>query len=522
MNPTVPYPHVPVEEQLQRIKAADTGPRLQIYILGAGIAGLAAAWVLRGLGHTVTIFEASERIGGRIYTYRFGAESDGLYGELGAMRIPGSHDYTRYFITQMQLTLRNFITALANQNAFLDLRGRVSRIADGQKQIYPLYQLSDWERTQYPGAAIFGQHLESLIGLMTPAEQIALFAGDTSTPLLRYLDSLTLGDFLLQRGQAADSAELMGSFTSLDGWLDKAVTMFLRDTMVDTSTGLQEIVGGMDLLPRRLADTMTDCITTNAVVEGVDATPGGGVTVTVRSGTEVDQIVSNHVLTTIPFTVMRRMALTGFSDDKMTSIRNLNYASATKVLLNVSDRFWETEYGIFGGASISDRMTRQTYYPSDHADQNAESHRDNAPPGPAGIATRHYAIGKHPAAVAGGPGVLLASYTLGQDAVKFGALTPDQRAAQAIQDIGRYHPTILNRGVVIGNASMAWDQYPWAAGAFSFLWPNQLGRLYQAAIRSENGLYFAGEHCSTDQAWIQGSLISSLKAVEQMVSAPAE
>ncbi len=513
---TTIYPHVPIEEQLKKIKAADTGPRRHFWIVGAGIAGLGAGYVLRSLGHTVTILEASERVGGRIFTYRFGPESDQLYGELGAMRIPASHDYTRYFISLVGLKMRNFITVLANGKAFLDLRGKIARIEDGQREIYPLYELSDWERTQYPGAAIFGVGLEALIGLMTPNEQAALFAGETNTPMLQWLDAMPLGEFFRLRGQAADSAELMGSFTSLDGWQDKSITMFLRDTIVDTSDGLQEIVGGADLLPRKLAETMMDSIRLRTPVEGI-AARAKGIQMGLCGG---EHIAAGQVLVTVPFTVLSRMEVSGFSDEKMTSIRNLNYASATKIILNVKERFWETKYGIFGGASVSDRITRQTYYPSDHADQNATlTSEPGKPRGVAGIAMQHHAVEKAPEQVAGGPGVLLASYTLGQDAIKLGALSIDNRAKLAIEEVSRFHPEIKKPGMVVGHASMAWDQHKWAGGAFSFLWPSQLGRLYQAGIRAEHGVHFAGEHLSTDQAWIQGALISALRAVEEMVAA---
>jgi monoamine oxidase len=358
---------------------------------------------------------------------------------------------------------------------------------------------------------------------MSPNEQAALFAGETDTPLLRSLDAMSLGEFLLLRAQGPDSAELMGSFTSLDGWLDKSVTMFLRDTIVDTSDGLQEIVGGMDLLPRRLAETMKDSIRMKSPVEAIEAAQGD-VRLHIAGEVGDENIAASQVLTTIPFGVMRRMALSGFSDDKVTSIRNLNYASATKIILNVKERFWETKYGIFGGASLSDRITRQTYYPSDHADENSASagRQPGKPRGVAGIAMHHRAIEKAPEQVAGGRGVLLASYTLGQDAIKLGALSNEERAAVAIENVARFHPEIAEDGMVLGHASIAWDQYKWSGGAFSFLWPNQLGRLYQAAIRPENSVYFAGEHCSTDQAWIQGALISALRAVEQIVSAPAQ
>ena len=44
----------------------------RVAIIGAGIAGLTAAQRLHEYGLTATIFEASNRIGGRIHTVPFG------------------------------------------------------------------------------------------------------------------------------------------------------------------------------------------------------------------------------------------------------------------------------------------------------------------------------------------------------------------------------------------------------------------------------------------------------------------
>src|SRR5690242_6488692 len=91
--PPQPYPHVPVEPRLARSDEANQpGRPRKVYVLGAGIAGLVAAYELHKRGHDVTVFEGSGRIGGRIWTHRFGPEEDGVYGELGAMRVPQSHD----------------------------------------------------------------------------------------------------------------------------------------------------------------------------------------------------------------------------------------------------------------------------------------------------------------------------------------------------------------------------------------------------------------------------------------------
>ena len=47
-----------------------TDSEKHVIIVGAGISGLVAAKLLKDQGHRVTIFEASNRVGGRIQTYR--------------------------------------------------------------------------------------------------------------------------------------------------------------------------------------------------------------------------------------------------------------------------------------------------------------------------------------------------------------------------------------------------------------------------------------------------------------------
>src|SRR5690349_15438859 len=95
----------PIVDQLARIARVDNGkPRKKVVILGAGMAGLSAAYELTKLGHSVSVIEATNRPGGRVWTKRF--KSTGQYHELGAMRIPASHDYTRHYIHVVGLQKR--------------------------------------------------------------------------------------------------------------------------------------------------------------------------------------------------------------------------------------------------------------------------------------------------------------------------------------------------------------------------------------------------------------------------------
>lgn len=75
-------------------------PKKKVIIVGAGLAGLSAAYELLKAGHEPIILEAQHRVGGRIYTMRE-PFSRGLYGEAGAMRIPRSHELTMAYIDKL-------------------------------------------------------------------------------------------------------------------------------------------------------------------------------------------------------------------------------------------------------------------------------------------------------------------------------------------------------------------------------------------------------------------------------------
>jgi monoamine oxidase len=231
----------------------------------------------------------------------------------------------------------------------------------------------------------------------------------------------------------------------------------------------------------------------------------------------------DFVVCTIPFGVLRGMPIEGLSHQKMRAIRNLNYAASTKVLLHCDDRFWERGpegKRILGGASMSDAITRSTYYPSDHAGTHASSFADTSRK--AGFRGLHTTFALQPVKSRDkdgepGPGVLLGSYNWGRDARRLGALAPDERAEVVLKVLEKIHPEIRNH--VDDHASICWQTFRWSWGAFAFLRPGDLRDYYHDAVRPEGRLHFAGEHCSLDQAWMQGAISSGLRAVEEIVSA---
>jgi monoamine oxidase len=167
--------------------------------------------------------------------------------------------------------------------------------------------------------------------------------------------------------------------------------------------------------------------------------------------------------------------------------RQLNYAASTKVLFQVRRRFWESEDGIHGGATVTDLPIRRMNYPT--PDDQTER------------------------------GILLASYTWGQDALQWGAMDPETRLEEALDDVSRIHPQIRDEFEI--GASHAWYGDRWARGAFALFAPDQQSLLQAAIVRPEGRIFFAGEHCSLYHAWIQGALESGIRAADEIDEAPA-
>lgn len=79
----------------------------KVCIVGAGAAGLMVALCLREVGFSnFDILEASDRVGGRIYTHKFPDDPrcPHNYYDIGAMRIPSTPGMQSYVISRCNLT----------------------------------------------------------------------------------------------------------------------------------------------------------------------------------------------------------------------------------------------------------------------------------------------------------------------------------------------------------------------------------------------------------------------------------
>nr|XP_008529431.1 PREDICTED: L-amino-acid oxidase [Equus przewalskii] len=114
--------HDPDYEQLLKVVTLGLNRTLKpqrVIVVGAGVAGLVAAKVLGDAGHKVTVLEADNRIGGRIFTYR--DPNTGWIGELGAMRMPSSHRILHKLCKSLGLNLTKFTQY--DENTWTEVNG---------------------------------------------------------------------------------------------------------------------------------------------------------------------------------------------------------------------------------------------------------------------------------------------------------------------------------------------------------------------------------------------------------------
>lgn len=533
-----------IQDKLKRIKEIDSNrPRKKVAVLGAGMAGLTAALELSELGHNVIVYEANDRVGGRAWTHRF---SDGEYHELGAMRFPAEHDHTRHYASRCGLTFKRFINHHDDEDTLYFFKGILSKHSDWDLKILPELNLTDFEKWMINSGPIPKEAKSSqLLNLLVyPIETIkheidtnphdtnALLGTGQMTNRIKELDKISLGDFLRKYISSADALDLIGTVTGLEVWWDKAVTMFIRDEIAaeqrlkiqGVSKGIDEIEGGTDKLPHGLLNLLKNKGVTIQFKHSIFSINKQREKIQIGVKNEKDKfelIDYDFVICTLPFSIVRRIKLIGLSKEKMTAIRNLTYASSTKVLLNTKERFWETGYNIMGGASQLDLINRQVYYPSYKQMHIAKD--NDASPMKSMIGQVNFIDKGTTEQIASNkklPGVLVGSYCWGQDARRLGGLSKEDRAKAVIEAIGNIHPEILEEGMVKDeskNASIFWDEYKYAGGAFCFMRPSDFSNYYSDTIKPEGNLFFAGEHCSLDQGWIQGAIISSLRAVEELI-----
>lgn len=442
----------------------------RIAILGAGMAGLAAAEILVEAGHEVTVFEAQVRPGGRILTSRQNF-AEGLHVELGASRFPDCHDLTLAYCRRLGLTLVDFDSQ--DLKPLLSLDGR--RLRDsGPLPISLGLPPSEQGLTVNDLEARYLQRLLDEIG-------DPLADNWPREDLLAY-DDLSYTELLVREGASKKTIQLIGTGFNVGEGLDGASALWmLRNHKLDRNRRrLFKLKEGNDRLPQLLALQLSAHIRYGVQVVALKQDRGGVEVGYLRMPFGRFNERFDRVICTLPFPLVRDLDVSpAFSAGKRRALRELPYASMVKVLLQTRRRFW-LDLGLSGFVTTDLPMTE----------------------------IWNVTMGEE-----GTRGVLLA-YLGGYKARNLTYLGEFERLALVLNTLKKVFPELEEH--YEGGMTWSWDNAPWARGAGAWYAVGQLRSLYPHVATAEGRIHFAGEHTSPWPGWVQGALYSGQRAAREV------
>ena len=464
---------------------AAAAPR--IAVVGAGLAGLTAAYRLKQAGYPSTVFEASDRVGGRCWTGR-GYFNDGQIYEHGGELIDTGHTQIKQLAQELGLKLDNLISAEANgveplyyfagqpytyTQATNDLKAIWQKIhSDVSAASYPtLYNsytqrgweldhmsIIDWINESVPGG------INSKLGQLLDVAYNIEYGGESNVQ-----SSLNLLYLLGYSGQG--QLRIFGPSNEkyhVNGGNDQIATC-MADALLEgqIQLGKEPIQLGNELI---------------AIKQNSDGT----FTLTFKSDKKLTSEIFDKVVLTIPFSILRNSVdykKAGFSDLKKTAISELGMGTNSKMELQFTNRYWE---------SIG---------------QNGDTFAD----------TGYQASWDVSRGQPGASGILV-DYTGGNIGASFGTGLPADRARQFLQQLEPVMPGITSSW----NGKVAidyWQGYKWTLGSYSYWKVGQYTKFVGMEAERQGNCHFAGEHTSIDfQGYLNGAVESGERAANEILA----
>jgi monoamine oxidase len=468
----------------QETPAARPGvPPRKVIVVGAGLAGLGAAWELVQSGHDVTVLEASHRPGGRVWTLRE-PFADGLYAEAGAVSYGASFQHTERYAKTFNLTVVNPKAPQKPLGMVEYLEGQRVEITGKEQPAWPV-ELAAAEK----GLGLFGMYQKYFL----PA---AAEIGDPLDPAWRLdqwkkYDQVSLAEYLRSQGASNGAIKLMAANVVFGyGWDEvSALHRLISDVAlfpVDKPSPPRFFEGGSDRLTDAFARSLKERTWYRSPVTKIRQ-EAGKVRVVFRHLGDEQTLEADYVVVAAPVPALRNIELTPeLPAARRQILSRLEYAPVTRIFIQTRRRYW-AERG-FGGMSGTDLPIQLV---SEQPVIRAEDQ------------TRG----------------ILECHMKGPDAERIGALDEAAQIAFAVEHLEKLHPGIKDH--VEGGASISWHENPWIGGGYAWWKPTQFTAWMPELANPEGRLHFAGEHTSVLARTQEGALESGNRAAREINEAVA-
>ncbi|MBA3844110.1 MAG: FAD-dependent oxidoreductase [Actinobacteria bacterium] len=446
----------------------------RIAVVGAGLAGLTAAYRLQQAGYAAQVYEASDRIGGRCWTGR-DTFADGQIYEHGGELIDSNHIEIKQLVQELGLTLDNLYQAETSGTETLgNFFGKPYTYTQMTNDLKVIWQQihSDVSAASYP------THYSSYTARGLELDKMTIY---------QWIESYVPGGHRSPLGALLDVAYNIeyGAETTVQSSLNMLYLLGYAGPgqfrVFGKSNEKFHVRDGNDQIATILAAKLGSQITTNAALTAIKKLSDGTYSLSVGGST----VNVDHVVLALPFSLLRgvNFSKAGFNAVKTTAINELGMGTNAKVHLQFSSRFWRDQ-----------GCTGETY--SDRGYQNT------------------WEVSRAQAGKRG----LLVWYTGGNAGVAVGSGTP---ASQATTFLKQVEPVLP--GATTGwNGKVTrdyWTGYTWTKGSYSYWKAGQYTKFSGAESERSGNCHFAGEHTSQDfQGYLQGAVETGERAASEILA----
>lgn len=460
-----------MSSDLAKLNAAYSVEKKKVIIIGAGLAGLGAAYQLHKQGHEVTILEARLRAGGRVMTLRH-PFADSLYAEAGGEWINASHRHIITLAEELGLELR---AGYGNGGIFRNKR---------------LMTFSE-ARTVIPG-------MDRLQKAKDDLQQDIHVDEAPSRSSRRDLDQIDYLTYLRRAGVpeeaiAVERQQINGLMTvNLEEI--SAMHMAYEFGLPQEEEGPEmRIFGGNDQLPLRLAEKLGDRILYGRPALGIEHDNNGvrvhylenelinasAGSATASTGTAT--LDGDHVIVAAPASCVRHLKFQpALPEESQRALDGVGYGRVMKTLLQTRERFWEKANPHLESVG-TDTIVGNVY----HSSQN-QNHRRG----------------------------VLTFYSGGSSAEAMEKYSNAERVMQAQKVCGEIWPGADK--LCEGGFNQFWNAEEWARGSYAYFAPGQNTTIREWLSKPVGRIHFAGEHTAVWQGYMNGAVESGFRAAKEI------